>query len=458
MKLAHSLARLIGLFVLTIQIAYAVFTSRAAEAPFDYFQNSWNVIGLKDYSDGTRVTPENELLLADKVRLRFSCGTRLTPLSRRQTKTLLDGWLPVVLMAMEEDGVRYEFTFWATPLPTVKNWRAAYDWPTEGENFLNWIRVKATDLGSEGERASVRLDFLGTNAPPLKEWSVSLAPGKSAETFFRIPFKSGGNSAAFGDADGRVWFERTVSYWRKLMAKAACIEVPCTKATQALRAAHVCQMLVSDHGVLHGGEGFYDEFYIRDGAYQVLELEEAGLFDAARKTMAAYLRAQRPDGRFETQQNQFDANGQAVWALWQFYKITGDRAWLKQAYPQIRRAVEWTMQARRQAPADSPFASVLPNAVADGEYPGTANTTLSVTISGICAGCCAPPMPRASWARRAMRGLLNGRQRSIAKRLRPPGERQAWLGFRQAGKRRERTGETPKCFGRLSYSRRTIHV
>ena len=44
-----------------------------AEEPFDYFQNSWNVIGLKDYNDGTRITPNNELLLAggDKAQLRF---------------------------------------------------------------------------------------------------------------------------------------------------------------------------------------------------------------------------------------------------------------------------------------------------------------------------------------------------------------------------------------------------
>ena len=58
------------------------------------------------------------------------------------------------------------------------------------------------------------------------------------------------------------------------MGKAARIQVPCEKATQALLASHVCQMLVSDHGVLHGGEGFYDEFYIRDGAYQVLEFAD----------------------------------------------------------------------------------------------------------------------------------------------------------------------------------------
>ena len=368
MKLINLSWRLVSLSALVVQFACAGFAALAAEAPFDYFQNSWSVLGLKDYDYGTRVTPQNELILADKARLRLSCGPHLTPLSRKQTKTLLDGWLPIVLLATEEDSVSYEFTLWATPLPTVKDRRAAFDWPTEGDNFLNWVRVKATNPGPAPAQARVRLDLLTTNAPPPTDWSAPLAPGKSAETSFRIPLKAVADATAFDKANPQVWLDRTVSYWRNLMAKAARIEVPCEKATQALRAAHVCQLLASDHGVLHGGEGFYDEFYIRDGAYQMLELEEAGLFDAARKTGAAYLRAQRPDGRFETQKNQFDANGQALWVLWQFYQITGDRVWLKQAYPQMRRAVEWTMRARREAPADSLFAGVLPNAVADGEF------------------------------------------------------------------------------------------
>ena len=114
-----------------------------------------------------------------------------------------------------------------------------------------------------------------------------------------------------------------------------------------MRAAHVCQMIANDHGEVHGGEGFYDEFYIRDGAYQVLELEEAGLADAAAKAVELYLVRQRQDGRFESQENQFDANGQAVWTLWQHYLMTRDQQFLTRVYPQMRRAVEWTMQARR---------------------------------------------------------------------------------------------------------------
>ena len=113
---------------------------------------------------------------------------------------------------------------------------------------------------------------------------------------------------------------------------------------------------------------FNDCFYIRDGAYQVMEYEEARMFDAARKALKAYLACQRPDGRFESQEGQFDANGQAIWVLWQYYKMTADRDWLAEVYPRIRRAVDWTIKTRRLATRDGAFAGLLPNALADGEY------------------------------------------------------------------------------------------
>ena len=130
-------------------------------------------------------------------------------------------------------------------------------------------------------------------------------------------------------------------------------------------------MIASDHGQVHGGEGFYDRFYVRDGAYQIMEYAEFGLWETARKSLELYFPFQRPDGRFAGdeghQPEELDGNGQAPWIFLQYYKITADRAWLVRAYPAMKRAAEWTMQARRRSPADSPFAGLLPPAFADGE-------------------------------------------------------------------------------------------
>ncbi len=366
-----SMARRAGSAKCVLGVAVLGLTSILQSAePFDYFQNSWSVIGLKDYKDGTRITPENELLLANKAKIRLRYGQQLVPLSRKQTKTLKDGWLPIVLLTAHDGNVRYDFTMWATPLPTVKHWREAFDWPTEGENFLNWVVVKVTNTSPAPVEAKLRAEMIKPTATalPLKAAVWMLSPGQVKTAVIQVPFSPLSDASGFDKESPTRWLDRTIAYWRDVMDKAARITVPCEKSTQALLAAHVCQLIANDHGALHGGEGFYDEFYIRDGGYQIMELEEGGLFDVARKALEYYFKSQRPDGRFETQKGQFDANGQAVWVLWQFHKITGDREWLTKVYPQMRRAVDWTIKTRREAPADSPFAGVLPAAVADGEF------------------------------------------------------------------------------------------
>ncbi len=357
--------------VLLAALTALVAAARAARAdePFDYFQNSWNVIGLKDYKDATRITPDNALLLGGSRKLYIRFGRDLARLSREQTKTLVDGWQPVILLTARDGDVRYEFTLWASPLPTVKDWKAAFDWPTEGEDFLNWIDVNVTNGGSSPAPARLRCDVAGEPAPIVAPLDRTLDAGAAVRYVVRIPSAPARESAAVGtDSDAKLWLDRTLTYWRSLMAGAARIQTPCEKTNHALLADHVCQLIAGDHGELHGGEGFYDEFYIRDGAYQIMELEEAGLWDSVRKALVSYLNSQLPDGRFETQKGQFDANGQAVWVLWQYWKISGDNEWLAKAYPPMRKAVDWTMKARREAPADSPFVGLLPAAVADGEF------------------------------------------------------------------------------------------
>ena len=346
-----------------------VFLSTAtAVQNFDYFKNSWSVIGLKDYPEGTRITPDNHLLLAGKGKVSLFYGALDRPLDRKHVKRVHRGWMPIIQLHSEQDGIRYEFTLWATPLPDTKDWGAAFDWPTSGDNYLNWILIKATNQGQKERQgvAEVRVERNGRTERFRFEWS--LPSGGSEKGVAQVPFSPLDGNSGFKEADPDIWLERTVQYWETLLSKGGSIEVPCSKATNALKAAHVCQFIASDKGVLHAGEGFYDEFFIRDGAYQIMELEEAGFFEEASRAIVSYLESQRPDGRFETQKGQLDANGQALWALWQYYKMTGDKAWLKDAYPAMVKSSDWIKKARREAADGSSFEGLLPQAVADGEY------------------------------------------------------------------------------------------
>ncbi len=341
-----------------------------AGEPFDYFRNSWALIGLKDYPAGVRVAPDNRLLLAGGREVRLRYGAALAPLGTKLTRTLLGGWLPVVLVETRDGDVHYQFTFWASPLANARDWQRAFDWPVEGDDFLCWVSVKVVNTGAQAAAARVAVEGAGPGVKASGPFSWELAPGEAAEGVLCVPFAARAREDAAPSPtveEGRLWLERTVAYWRGRLAGAATIEVPCAKASQALRAAHVCQLITSDLGEVHGGEGFYDEFYIRDGAYQLLHLEEAGFPEEARRAVEFFLARQREDGRFESQAGQFDANGQAVWALWQYYQITGDRAWLERVYPAMRKAAAWTAAARRLAAAESPCAGLLPAAVADGE-------------------------------------------------------------------------------------------
>lgn len=339
---------------------------------FDYFANNWNVAGLKDYPRGARISPENKIHLVESnetVEIRY--GEKLLPLSRDNGKLAYGGWMPIMLVNADDGGIKYEFTIWATPMPDVKDWQKAFSWPIEGENFAVWVRYRISNTSDAPARArmSIRKNPPGRTGDHFVD--KRLAPGETLEQAARYPFfplEDPGAAMNFLRADYKTWFDRTTGFWNEMMKNIAHIEVPDQKATDALKAAHVCQMIANDLGEVRGGEGFYDEFYIRDGAYQVLELEEAGMWDAARKSIELYLPRQRDDGRFESQAGQFDANGQALWVLWNYYKMSGDRAFLERVYPAMRKAADWTIRTLQETGSDPEFPGLLPKALADGEY------------------------------------------------------------------------------------------
>jgi hypothetical protein len=371
--------------VIALTVLTAPALSQAAE-PFNYFVTDWSVVALKDYKKGTRITPYTRLIMAGDAEetyhepdatVQFRYGRKLTPFDRGHTKTCLNGWMPIVQVSATDGPVRYDLTFFATPMPTVKDWRKAYDWPTEGGNYLTWVVIRATNTGPAAAEAKFRVEQWGEKfardkhpVPRLNtpiDFAWSLPPGQAAEGVARLPFYPVADDAALDREDAHVWLERTVKYWRETLDEGTRIAVPCEKALNAFKWSNVYQLIACDEGDIKGGEGVYDWFYMRDGAYQVMALEEGGFMDSARRAMKQYLREQKDTGRFDSWTGQFDSNGIAQWVLWQFSKITGDKAFLAETYPAMRRAADFTSRTRRENKHGSPYAGLLTLSGNDGE-------------------------------------------------------------------------------------------
>jgi hypothetical protein len=124
--------------------------------------------------------------------------------------------MPIMLVNAEENGIRYEFTIWATPMPDVKDWQKAFDWPTEGENFTVWIRYKAINTSSTRARAKLYIRIIPEGSAGTHYVDKFLNPGESVEGAARFPFyplKDPAAMMALLNVDYHPWLQRTIDYW-----------------------------------------------------------------------------------------------------------------------------------------------------------------------------------------------------------------------------------------------------
>lgn len=411
--------------------------------PYDYFANSWAVVGLKDYRDGTRIAPDGTLVLGDGAKCGFLIGESYSPLPAKVTKTLatdtmkltglfysktdvatFDVALPVVRIGpLSKDKLTYDFVVFATPLNPAD--KSAWDHAPESENYLNHVCIRVQSELSESVRANVGISLSRTFSAPeaiepegeteryiCKEkakttllmgvpkgttaekvgnsvrWAFTVPEKGAAEVLLVLPHRPLGEGEKLPEVPlpprrrgekettsipatplyfGEV-LRRTTEFWEELLKRGAVVGVPEEKPSLTYYASIIYNFIGRDGTVIKPGEGFYDEFYLRDGAFQTHALDLAGFHSAAKESLAHFLKYQKPDGQFVSQQGELDGNGQALWALYAHYALTGDAIWLNDVYPAAAKAVSWLQRSRQQkVPFDSPYFGILYASIADGE-------------------------------------------------------------------------------------------
>lgn len=121
---------------------------------------------------------------------------------------------------------------------------------------------------------------------------------------------------------------------------------------------HLLTAMVGDQA--HIAALAYPLVWLRDGVYIMRCLDLAGFHEEARLATEYCVR----NDFFGGFGAEGDAPGQGIWALVSHYRVTGDRRWLEQVYPAIRRKVEWLFKMRRtttpiQVTIDNPVLAFL---------------------------------------------------------------------------------------------------
>lgn len=102
----------------------------------------------------------------------------------------------------------------------------------------------------------------------------------------------------------------------------------------------------------------YRRFWFRDASLMLEALTQAGAAARVREQLDTFATRQRLDGYFESQEGEWDANGQVLWVLGRYLTLSGEpmpASWLRP----IQRAIRWL--DRHQLPRDErPQAGLLP--------------------------------------------------------------------------------------------------
>ncbi|MBN1270118.1 MAG: discoidin domain-containing protein [Kiritimatiellae bacterium] len=245
---------------------------------------------------------------------------------------------------------------------------------------------KATYVLNAGDRVSGALAY-----------DLDLAPGSSTDVVVAAPLhKNLADISAFAaDAAGDpgAAFERALAaakeFWREQL-DAVSIRIPQAGVAETMK-SQVAYILINRDGVsIQPGSRNYKRCWIRDGSMTSAALLRMGLFDAVRDYLDWYAPRVQPNGWVPPilqndgeinkgfgWDNEYDSQGQFVFAIMEYYRFTKDRAFLEKHFDAMHRAMKYMVELREQTlapdymtdmPARERFVGILPKSISHEGY------------------------------------------------------------------------------------------
>lgn len=143
--------------------------------------------------------------------------------------------------------------------------------------------------------------------------------------------------------------EQVARGWKAQAARGMRLVLPDERLASCVEANRRFLLLFHDGDEITPGPSTYHRFWFRDAAYLLGALDRYGYIAESAEVLASYPRRQKGDGFFFSQSREWDANGAAIHALAEHWRLHRDASPLDLASiaPAVARGAEWIERKRQ---------------------------------------------------------------------------------------------------------------
>jgi len=182
-------------------------------------------------------------------------------------------------------------------------------------------------------------------------------------------------------------------YWKKADLPYGCFEVPDAgiqaQLDSSIRNIYQAREIKKGLPAFQVGPTCYRGLWVVDGSFLMEAVAYLGRVEEARNGIRYLLSFQRPDGAVMLIDGHLKETGIALWAVTRHARLTGDKAWLAEVWPQIEKGFAYIRTMRDQASTDpkAPNYRLLPEGFSDGGLGGKnpEYTNVYWTLAGLKA-------------------------------------------------------------------------
>jgi hypothetical protein len=346
-------------------------------------------LGVPGYPAGSELTPAGGIYTGyGEVDWRLGPSQRILGITPRTLG--VDGRSPIFVMRLRSGSVRYAVTVLAAPVagqpvdfvrvkmtnlgtrPAEAAWgsRLVYSGGAQlangdyGFRFPplipqdpSWIDARSGRLLTRSGEVMEVVPAGGSGAPASGgvQYHRHLLAGASWELDYAIPFVplAAGSSAVapIVTATFSAELARELTAWHRRFSRAMVIGLPEAKVVDTFDAS--LADIMESRSPAPGGTGWiqtpnklgYNAFFIRDASFIARALDLVGLHRAAAQDLEYFPAVQSPAGLFESQPDQLDGAGEALWAIGQHAAWPGQAAFARRMLGPVTRGVQWLAQA-----------------------------------------------------------------------------------------------------------------